>query len=269
MKSFKNFTLAILLSIIAISCTTIEAGHEGILIYQYGAAKGVSDVTLVTGRVLYNPFTQDVEQMQLFVQTVDYDAFTVNSKDGSEFTVDPTISMRVIKGKSPSIYQKYRVDLDEIIDVTVLNYVKNAFRLQFNKYTADEITGKREEFELAVEKTLSEAIFAEGFELEQMTSGIHYPNSLIEAINAKNKAVQDALRIENEVASAEAQSKIKVAKANGDAESLVIQARSEAEANRLRRISLDNLLIQQQFIEKWDGKLPVYGQVPSLFKSIN
>jgi hypothetical protein len=29
------------------------------------------------------------------------------------------------------------------------------------------------------------------------------------------------------------------------------------------------MLIQQQFIEKWDGKLPVYGQVPQLFKGIN
>jgi regulator of protease activity HflC (stomatin/prohibitin superfamily) len=262
-------TIILILSAALSSCTRIDAGYEGILIKQYGTDKGVSDVTLVTGRVTYNPWTEDVEQMPLFVKTVDYDPFTVNSKDGSEFTVDPTISIKVNKGMAPGIYQKYRVDIDEIIDITVLNYVKNAFRLQFNKYTADEITSKREEFEIAVEKSLSASLEAEGFHLETLTSGIHYPETLIEAINAKNKAVQDALRIENEVKSAEAQAKIKVAKASGDGDALVIQAKAEAEANRLRRISLDGLLIQQQFIEKWDGKLPVYGQVPTMFKNIN
>lgn len=43
------------------SCTRIDAGHEGILIKQYGSDKGVQDVSLVTGRVWYNPWTEDVE----------------------------------------------------------------------------------------------------------------------------------------------------------------------------------------------------------------
>jgi hypothetical protein len=37
----------------------------------------------------------------------------------------------------------------------------------------------------------------------------------------------------------------------------------------LKKQELNNLLIQQQFVEKWDGKLPVYGQVPELFRTIN
>ena len=27
-------------------------------------------------------------------------------------------------------------------------------------------------------------------------------------------------------------------------------------------------ILEQMWIEKWDGKLPVYGQVPTLFKNI-
>jgi hypothetical protein len=49
---------------------------------------------------------------------------------------------------------------------------------------------------------------------------------------------------------------------------LIIQAKAEAEANRLRQQSLTELLVQQQFIEKWDGKLPVYGTAPALIKNI-
>ena len=38
--------------------------------------------------------------------------------------------------------------------------------------------------------------------------------------------------------------------------------------NKLTK-TLTPLLLQQQWIEKWDGKLPVYGQVPMLFKPTN
>ena len=39
---------------------------------------------------------------------------------------------------------------------TILNYVKDAFRLQMNKYTIDEIVSNREQFENAVQKSLAD-----------------------------------------------------------------------------------------------------------------
>lgn len=266
-KMKKLILLAFCAAVIS-SCTRIDAGYEGILIKQYGSDKGVQDVTLVTGRVTYNPWTEDVEQTPLFVQTQDYDPFTVNAKDGSVFTVDPTISIKVVKGASPGIYQKYRKEIAEIVQVTIYNYVKDAFRIQFNKYTTDDITSKREEFEGAVQNYLMSQLEKEGFHLEQLTSGLKYPDIIVKAIDAKNEAVQNAMRIENEVKAAEAQAKIKIAKARGDADALVIQAKADAEANRLRQQSLTDLLIQQQFIEKWNGALPQYGTVPTLMKDI-
>lgn len=32
--------------------------------------------------------------------------------------------------------------------------------------------------------------------------------------------------------------------------------------------SLSVLIVQQDMIKKWDGKLPTYGQVPTLFKDV-
>jgi regulator of protease activity HflC (stomatin/prohibitin superfamily) len=262
------FKLSLLL-LIAVSCTRIDAGYEGILIKQYGTDKGVSNVTLVTGRVTYNPFTEDVEEIPLYVQTMDYEPFIVSAKGGGDFTVDPTISLSIVEGSSPKIYVKYRKNIEEIIETTIYNHVKDAFRMQFNKYSSDDITVKREEFENAVQANLVATLEKEGFKLEQLTSGIKYPPSLNAAIEAKNKAVQDAMKIETDIRSAEAKAKIKIAEARGSAESLVIQAEADAKANKLRQQSLNTLLIQQQFIEKWDGKMPVYGQVPSIFKGIN
>lgn len=253
----KNLILLSLFSIALSSCTRIDAGYEGILIKQYGTEKGVQDVTLVTGRVTYNPWTEDVVQIPTFVQTVDYESFTVNAKDGSVFNVDPTVSFKIVPGASPMIYQKYRKDMDQIISITLYNYVKDAFRIQFNKYTTDDIISKREQFESNVQNYLIKELESEGFHLEQLTSGLAYPKSIVEAIDSKNQAVQKAMQAENQLKVAEANAKIKL-----------VEAQAEAEANKMRQQTLTPLLIQQQFIERWDGKTPLYGNVPTFFKSV-
>jgi regulator of protease activity HflC (stomatin/prohibitin superfamily) len=245
------------LAITFTSCTRIDAGHEGILIKQYGTDKGVQDVSLVTGRVWYNPWTENVEQYATFVQTIDYDAFGVNAKDGSSFSVDPTLSFNIVPGNSPRIFKKYRKTLQEVSETTILNYVKDAFRLQMNKYSTDEIVSNREKFESDVQKTLSDVLEKEGFKLEQLTSGLQYPQTIVDAVNAKNKAVQEAMKVENELRLVEAQAK-----------KMIVQAEAEKRANELRQQSLTPLLIQQQFIEKWDGKTPLYGTAPTFFKNI-
>lgn len=73
----------------------VDAGHEGILVNLYGDDKGVGEVSMCTGMVWYNPFTESVYEYPTYVQTVDYEPFTINAKDGSEFTVDPTVSLKI------------------------------------------------------------------------------------------------------------------------------------------------------------------------------
>ncbi|GAB2774390.1 prohibitin family protein [Rhabdobacter roseus] len=240
------------------SCTRIDAGHEGVLVKLYGTDKGVQDVSLVTGRVWYNPFTEEVFEFPTFVQTVDYPNFTVNAKDGSVFTVDPTISFRVIAGESPRIFAKYRKDIGQITQTTLFNYTRDAFRIQFNQYSTDSIISNRQSFEDKVQKALGESLQREGFQLEQMTSGLQYPEVIVQAVNLKNQAVQQAMQVENELKVAEAQARKKI-----------VEAEAEARANELRQRTLTPLLIQQQFIEKWDGKTPLYGNSPIFFKNVN
>jgi hypothetical protein len=47
----------------------------------------------------------------------------------------------------------------------------------------------------------------------------------------------------------------------------IIEAEAEAKANQLRQATLTPLLVQQQFIEKWDGRTPLYGNSPIFFKN--
>lgn len=62
-------------------------------------------------------------------------------------------------------------------------------------------------------------------------------------MDAKQKSVQ--AKAEQEAAKIEAETK-------------VIKAEAEKKANELMKLSLSELLLQQQWIKKWDGKLPTY-----------
>lgn len=67
MKKIKFvFMLSLILSALCLtSCSErIDAGSEGILVNLYGSDKGVDDVSLVTGRVWYNPFTEGSMNIQ-------------------------------------------------------------------------------------------------------------------------------------------------------------------------------------------------------------
>ncbi len=235
----------------------IDAGHEGILVKLYGSDKGVQDVTQVTGRVWYNPFTESVYEIPTYVQTVNYNAFTVNAKDGSVFTVDPTLSLKIQDGQSPRIFKKYRKTLGEVLERTLVNHIKDVYRIEFNKYPTDSIISQREKFENGVQVKMQDFLNREGFVLEQLTSGIQYPKSITDAINLKNAAIQKAQQAENELRVVRAQ-----------AQKMIVQAEAEAKSNELRQRTLTPLIVQQLFIEKWDGKTPLYGNAPTLFKNI-
>ena len=108
-------------------------------------------------------------------------------------------------------------------------------------------------------------LLKENFELGEMTSGLKYPESLEKSITAKNEAVQNALRIENEVAAIEAEAKKKIAEANGNAEAMRITADAEAYYNRTVSASLSTNLVNMKALEKWDGKTPIVSGGSSTF----
>ena len=274
-KMFKTIGAAVvgffLLVFLFMSCERIDAGHVGVKVNLYGDNKGVSDVTEVTGMVFYNPITHNIYEFPTFIQHKEYtgdNSFVVNAKDGSEFHVSPIINYSVQREKVPSIFAKYRRSLEQIEEGFLKTAVFDAFRLATNKYTADELIGNRQTYEVEVRKILEGQLLREGFVVNQFTSNLVYPETFKAAIEAKNNAVQAALRAENEVKTAEAQAKIKVATAEGNAQALLTSAKAEAEANRMKQQTLTPLLIQLEFVQKWDGKLPVYGQVPQLFKNL-
>ena len=248
-----------------VGCERIDAGHVGVKVNLYGDGKGVDDVTEVTGWVFYNPISTKIVEFPTFMQHKEYkldkenevdESFVVNSKDGSEFHVSPLLNYSVKRERVPYIFAKYRVELSMIESGFLKTAVYDAFRVVANSYTADALISNRQEFEKKVREVLVSQLEPEGFTLSQFTSNLIYPQTFKKAIEAKNNAVQTALTAENQVKTAEAEAKIKIARAEGSAKAMLTQAKAEAEANQLKQRTLTPMLIQQQWIEKWNGKLP-------------
>jgi len=255
--------LLLLLIMLSNSCERIDAGHVGVKVNLYGDGKGIDDITEVTGIAFYNPFSQKIYEFPTFVQHKEYtktedmdESFVVNSKDGSEFHVSPIINYSVKREKVPYIFGKYRRDLSSIEEGFLKTTIYDAFRMIANSYTADEMVSQRQNFENKVRHLLDSALVPEGFIISQMTSNLGYPKQFKDAIIAKNNAIQLGLTAENRVKTAQAEAKIKVATAEGNAQAMLTQARAEAESNRLKQSTLTPMLLQQMWIEKWNGVLP-------------
>jgi len=245
------------------SCERIDAGHVGVRVNLYGTGKGVGDITECTGFVFYNPISTKIYEFPTYIQHKEYvktedddNSFVVNSKDGSEFHVAPIVNYSVQREKVPFIFGKYRRTLESIEEGFLKTTIYDAFRMTANSYTAEELISNRQTFENKVRAKLDDDLLKEGFVINQLTSNLGYPETFKKAIEAKNNAVQQSLTAENQVKTAEANAKIQVAKAEGNAQAMLATAKAEAESYRLKQSSITPMLLQQMWIEKWNGQMP-------------
>ena len=246
------------LVVLIISCTKMVDNSEiGIKFKKFSLTdQGQLIATEVTGLIFYNPITTRVFTYPVYIQRVDYQPFTVTTKDAAEFTMDPMLAYQLERDKASYVFNKYRRDLREIENGYMRTCIYDAYRISANNYTSDELMANRAKFEQEVRQMLIHSLGSEGFNVQEFTSRITPPKSLSAAIEAKNQAIQEALKAENLVKQAEANAQIAIAKAKGEAEATRVKADAEAYYNRTISASLSNLIIQEDWIEKWNGELP-------------
>ena len=251
---FMLFSAMMMLS----SCTTVDSGEIGIRFHKfsgdsdtYGGVEGTC-----RGFVWYNPFTEDIFTYPTMVQRKNYEKFTVNAKDASVFTMDPQLAYHINPDKAADIFVKYRKPIEELENGYIRTCIYEAYRTCGNAYTSDSLMSNRAKFEADVRARLEKSLAAEGFIVDEFTSAITPPASLTEMIDAKNRAIQAALKANNEVKEAEANARIAVAKAEGEAKAMRIKADAEAYYNKAIAASLTQYVVMEDMIEKWNGQLP-------------
>ena len=239
-------------------CTVVDSGEVGIKFHKWSASEqdygGVEGTC--KGWVFYNPFTSKIFTYPTFTQRKQYPTFVVNVKDASLFKMDPTIAYHIDPEKACDIFTHYRVDIKGLENGYIKTCIYEAYRICGNQYTSDSLMSNRANFERDVRARLEKSLMSKGFIVEEFTSNIKPPEALTEMINAKNTAIQAALKAENEVKEAEANAKIAVAKAEGNGKAMRIKADAEAYYNSTIAASLSPMIVQEDLIEKWDGVMP-------------
>ena len=113
-------------------------------------------------------------------------------------------------------------------------------------YETDSLINHRPQFEKEVEFLLKKRLGDRGFTFTNIQSSVKPNDALQRAIDEKNTAVQQALKVENEKKAAIA-----------EAEKIVAAAKGKAESNKLLEQSITPQLLQLKAIEKWDGTMPL------------
>lgn len=270
----KKIVLAVCVAASLAACSKVPAGHVGVKVYLLGGSKGVESEELGVGRYWIG-WNEDLYLFPTFTQNTvwtkeDNESISFQTKEGLRVDADFGVSYAIRPDKVTTIFQKYRKGIDEITDIYVRNMVRDALVNEASKLSVEEVysSGKVALID-AVTADVRKQVQDIGINIEKvyLIGDMRLPDNVIAAINAKIGATQKAQQRENEIREAEADAAKKVAAAKGEAESILMVAKAQADANKLLSESITTTLVNYKSLEKWDGKLPYMtggGAVPMI-----
>jgi regulator of protease activity HflC (stomatin/prohibitin superfamily) len=163
----------------------------------------------------------------------------------------------------------YQIDSDKVVDlydrvgaswktIIIDARIPQVFKEVTATYATADITANREQLRIDTKKRLTTELAPYDINVvDVFVKNLGFSKSYTDAVDAKQKQVQDALRQEAKIREAKAIGDQKVATAVRNAQANIAEAKGEATANRLRQKSLTKLLIQQYAIEKLNPQVQV------------
>ncbi len=236
------------LLILAFNCfQVVGAGERGVVFSKFG---GIQQGVRGEGLQFKIPFVQQIIPIDVRIQKSETDS-SASSKDLQ--TVDSRIALNyhIAPDLAAQIYQEVGVLYKErLIDPSVQEAVK-AVAAQF---TAEELITRRAEVSVQIKEMLTERLVSRHIVVDEFNIvDFNFSPVFNDAIEAKQKAEQEALKAQRDL------DRIKI-----EAEQKVTTAQAEAESQRLQRETITDTILQLRAIEKWNGVLPqvTSGAVP-------
>lgn len=154
------------------------------------------------------------------------------------------------------LYRYNNTPLEVIIDTDIKKMVEDQFNMETSKHTSTDLLNHKVEIMEAVKQNVTTYFKDYGITITVLglKEGISYENPAIQTAIDEKFASEQKLEIqENENAA-------NTAKAQAEADAILITANAQAEANRILSQSITPEILAQQYYERWDGVLPqVYG----------
>lgn len=235
------------LFIISFAIVVIPANTVGV---RYSAINGTSNDTLNEGIHFIVPFVDKVYTIDTTVQERTDEGISIQTKDAQWVKVTVNVKYQVDKADAFKVYKGYKT-LDNLSKNIIGNYTQEALNQVCTQYNVIDVLGeRRNSFVDETTKILNEKLATEGVTLKAVTV------KDIDAGEAIEKAISDEAVAKKEVETA----KQKQEKARTEAETKVIEAQGEADANAVLTQQLTPEVLEKMLIEKWNGEMPkVYG----------
>ena len=257
---------------LANSCSSVPAGHTGILT-TFGK---VEDRILTEGLNWKSPFQKVIKMDNRTQKKVE--EFQAFSSDIQEVDIMLAVNYSINQETAQNLYRTVGVEYyTNIVYPRLLESTKSVF----SSYTAEQLIGNRENLSNEIKDLVIPDVARYGIIISDISvQDIDFTDAFTNAVEAKQVAAQDKLTAETKQAQltmeAEQEAHRQVIKAQADAEQAKIAAQADLEVTKIQadaaeyagqkeaaRINaiaqvLTPDVLKYYNILQWDGKLPVY-----------
>lgn len=259
MKKLINLMLVCMTFIVFASCERVAPNYAGVLMENYGK-QGKEDFKIVTGKVSTWEWGTDLFQVPLFDQRGEFaEPVTLKAADNTEFKARPTYSYKVIKNRAIDVvFDNKHIDRggdfmssleDNILEPRIYDLIKEESR----KHKTDSLMadGGSLIFEKRLEQIVDKEFEKRGLKLLTFSAQLEFSEKVREKIDSRNEVNTNISVLDQQIEEQKKRNELEQLRT----EQAIIQSRG-----------LTKEILYKQFIDKWDGKSPIYGSIPDLIK---
>lgn len=260
-KSGKWIVIAVItlfiLTILISSVGVVGAGQRGVLL-RFGAVTGT-----IKNEGLYFkiPFVEQVVLMSTQIQK--YSTLsTASSKDLQVVTTEVTLNYQLEAKDVGQIYRNMRQDYEYRV---IQPFVQEAVKSVAANFDAEQLITQRPRVKADLQNLLTKRLAVLGIAVIELSiTDFRFTQVFQDSIEAKVKAVQQALEAENALKRVGFEAQQAIVKATAEAKGLELQkAQITSQLLELRQIE-----VQRAAVDKWNGVMPSVvtsgGPVPML-----
>lgn len=192
------------------------------------------------------------------IQKCEIDNAESVSKDLQAISSTIVVNYKISNASSAKIYRDIGKDYEEIMLTPAIH---ESLKAVTAKYTAEQLVTSRSQVAIEIQSTLEEKMEEYGIVVEKFNIvSFSFSEEFSKAIEAKEVARQNLLKAKTEkeqaIVEANAQAEKEIIAAEAEAKAILAKAEAQAEANKTVAKSLNDNVLENNKIEKWDGKLP-------------
>ena len=236
---------------------TVGAGQRGVLL-RFGAVTGESKEEGLFYKI---PFIEEVVLMSTQIQKYTAPA-TSSSKDLQVVSTEVTLNFQLAAVEVGEIYRTMRRDYQGRV---IQPFIQEAVKSTTANYDAEQLITQRPLVKDELQVLMTERLAPLGIGVVELSiTDFQFSPAFQDSIEAKVRAVQQALEAENALRRVEFESQQAITRATAEAEGLRLQK----EQITVQLLELRRIEVQRTAVDKWNGVMPSVvtsgGPVPML-----